>query len=448
MRKVIVATMTAQRSYYMLFLFGVALLLRLLAVGVLGEPKNPEMYEHGAIAHNLYAGHGFTMHWPYLPHGSHRQELLQKPPQYEGAWQPPLNPYIIYAAFSLFGETPIAAFALMLCNALFSAAIPLCVYRLALLIGSEKEARISSIAALLFFPAIVGVTSYSGSSLYQLVLVITLYFFVLIVQNGRTRDFILAGISSGVLTLLRSEFIFLGFILQGFVGILLWRRLRNRSYLYTALVGILVFVSIIAPWTYRNYTLFGKIIPVVSRSAHELWRGNNRYATGSPFAADGKEIWLGYDMFPHLVQKIDALPYNQHLEIAMDSVFRYEVMQYTAKHPVRSLLLAGKKILMLWTFDPYYPPARHPLYIVSVLMVTIPFGVGFWRFIKRCKREGDLSTVLLFVVYIGFYTATFAATFVLPRYQIYFFTGILPFTGIGWLALKKMLPVHKGILSQ
>lgn len=440
--------MKAQRFYYMLLLFGVALLLRLIAVGVLGEPGNPEMYEHGAIAHNLYAGYGFAMHWPYLPHDSHRQELLQKLPQYEGAWQPPLNPYLIYAAFSLFGETPIAALALMLCNALFSAAIPLLVYRLALFIRSEKEARVSGVVALFFFPAIVGVTSYSGSSLYQLVLLVTLYFFGLIVQSGKTWHFILAGISSGVLTLLRSEFIFLGFILQGVAGFLLWRKFCSRLYLYAALVGVLAFISVVAPWTYRNYMLFGRLIPVVSRSAHELWRGNNLYATGSPFTADGKEIWLGYDMFPNLVQKMDALPYNQHLEVAMDSVFRHEVIQYVAEHPIRSALLAGKKVLMLWTFDPYYPPARHPLYIVSMLMVTIPSGVGFWRFIQRCKREGDFSIALLFAVYIGFYTATFAATFVLPRYQIYFFTGILPFTGIGWLALIKMITDRKGILPQ
>jgi hypothetical protein len=150
------------------FLWGVTLLalfIRLAFIGIAGDPKNPAMYEHGEIAHNLYTGYGFAMNWPYTPIDPQRAEILKQPPQFEGAFLPPLNPYLIYGAYLLFGENSHAIIFLMILYAITSSFIPIFVFKTGMLIGSEKSARISSLISALFLPAAFAVTTFSGSPL-------------------------------------------------------------------------------------------------------------------------------------------------------------------------------------------------------------------------------------------------------------------------------------------
>lgn len=428
-----------KRSTWLWTLFSVSLVIRLAAVAVLGNPQHPEMHEHGMIAHNLYEGYGFSMHWPYNAIDPQRQVLQHTPPRYEGAWMPPLNPYLIYSAFTLFGETPLATIVLMICNALCNAAIPVVVYLLAVYMSSETEARISGIVAMLFLPSIFGVTTFSGLSLYQLALVVVLLLHVRIMQRGKFSDFFLAGFVSAVLVFLRSEFLMIGAVLLLLTGFLAWRKFRRSTYVYATIAGLFVFVGVVAPWIYRSYQLFDRFVPIVTHSSHEMWRGNHELATGSTYTADGRPIWLDSKVYPEIVRKIDALPYNQHLEIAIDSVFRAEAKTFVAEHPGRALWLSVKKVLMLWSFDPYYPPARNPVYMFTTLLFLVPFWIGFITFLRRCRERNDYTILLLFLCYAFAYMGTFAITFVLPRYQTYFFTGLLPFTGIGWLFLFRRI---------
>lgn len=428
-----------KRSTYLWMIFGIGLVIRVAAAFVLGDPSHPEMYEHGMIARHLYEGHGFTMHWPYAPLDPQKQALLETPPQYEGSWMPPLNPYIIYTAFVLLGgDTPVAAIALMLLNALCNAAIPVVVYLLALRMSSETEARISGIVAMLFLPSIYGVTTFSGLSLYQLALVVILLLHVRVLQRGRTTDFLLLGGMSAIMAFLRSEFLAIGAVMLLATGFLTWRKFHRRgTYLAATAGGLLVLALIVAPWMYRNYELFGKFIPIVTHSSHEIWRGNNELATGATYTADGRPIWPTPRVYPDIVRKIDSLPYNQHTEIAIDSIFREEVQTFVSEHPGRVVWLSVKKVLMLWSFDPYYPPARHPLYILTTVVFLVPFWIGFITYIRRCRARRDYNVLIVFLLFMLAYMGTFAITFVLPRYQTYFFTGLMPFTGIGWLLLFR-----------
>jgi 4-amino-4-deoxy-L-arabinose transferase-like glycosyltransferase len=48
-----------------------------------------------------------------------------------------------------------------------------------------------------------------------------------------------------------------------------------------SLVCILFFALAVAPWTYRNYNVFGRIVPIESSVGYHLWLGNNQAATGT-----------------------------------------------------------------------------------------------------------------------------------------------------------------------
>jgi hypothetical protein len=93
-----------------------SLIVRFLIVAFLGDIENPKTYEHGEIATHLLAGDGFTMHWPY-PAGTPERALEHSmPPPYQGAFIPPLNPYIIYFFYSIFGIGHEGYLAIMIFN--------------------------------------------------------------------------------------------------------------------------------------------------------------------------------------------------------------------------------------------------------------------------------------------------------------------------------------------
>ena len=62
-------------------------------------------------------------------------------------------------------------------------------------------------------------------------------------------------------------------------------RVVRRGWL-CALLATLGLLNALLPWTFRNYRLFGEIVPVVSSAPYHLWMGNNARATGGPLDED------------------------------------------------------------------------------------------------------------------------------------------------------------------
>ena len=70
---------------YIIFIFILALLIRLLFVAFASNPDDPKLYEHGRFARNMLTGHGYSMNWHFEPHDSIRKAIFEQPPRYEGA---------------------------------------------------------------------------------------------------------------------------------------------------------------------------------------------------------------------------------------------------------------------------------------------------------------------------------------------------------------------------
>ncbi len=119
---------------FLFIIFAFALFIRVAIVLALGNSTNPDLYEHGAIARNMLHGHGYSFHWPYTSLDPARQLLKDAPPQFEGAFIPPVSPYIIYWGFLIFSDTSVALIALMLFNALCSALCVNAVFNITLLL--------------------------------------------------------------------------------------------------------------------------------------------------------------------------------------------------------------------------------------------------------------------------------------------------------------------------
>jgi len=432
-----------RRFRFLLGVTAVAFVIRLAIIIFAGNAGHPEMYEHGNIAENLYSGHGFAMHWPYTPLDPARIALMEQPPEFEGAFMPPINPYLIFFAYSAVGKTALAATIIMLINALFSSLIPYAVYSAAKLFSSENESRVSAAISVLFLPAAFAVVTFSGSSFYQLLGVITLAFAIRSATKASYKNFLLMGLCAGIMTLLRSEFLVLGFILLAASGYFAFHFAKEKKIFPSFILGCVAMTVVIAPWTIRNENLFGEFIPVVDHPWHEIWRGNNIYATGSNYNAAGNAIWENAAQYPQIIKAMDSLPLDQKFDLRADSIFKHEAVTFVKDHPVRFAELGAWKIFALLTIDYYYPTAGNPIYFIFVPIVTILSLAGMIALVRERKRSPSRAIGMLYGIFFLYYCAIVVTTFMLPRYQIYVFSVLLPMTGIGLEKMRGYIQRHR-----
>jgi hypothetical protein len=90
---------------------------------------------------------------------------------------------------------------------------------------------------------------------------------------------ILYGLALAAMAMVRAALLPFAFVALG------WFLLRSRSLTrgwLCALLAFLGFVNGLAPWTFRNWQLFGEPVPIVDSAYLHLWIGNNPHATGGP----------------------------------------------------------------------------------------------------------------------------------------------------------------------
>jgi 4-amino-4-deoxy-L-arabinose transferase-like glycosyltransferase len=100
-------------------------------------------------------------------------------------------------------------------------------------------------------------------------------------QTGGAFGSLLFGLTLAGLALVRAALLPFAFLA------LLWFLLRTRNLprgWLPALLAFLGFANGLAPWTVRNFQVFGEPIPVVDSTFLHLWIGNNPHATGGPIS--------------------------------------------------------------------------------------------------------------------------------------------------------------------
>ncbi len=412
---------------FTIILFILAFAIRLAFVGYFGNFEQPEMYEHGKIARNLLIDNGFAMHWPYPSHSAERLAEHAAPPEFEGAFIPPANPYLLYTVMEVFGDNSKGYFIIMLLNAIFSTVTVLITYNIAKHFFSDRAAQISGLIGAVFIPNAYGCITFSGAPLYQMLALAIIYYLIVYIKKPEIKTLLIAGMLISLQIFTRSEFLLLGnallFVTAVIVLYLKKHRLSTVALHYGMTVA-LVFLTI-SPWMYRNTDLFGKFVPIVSHPWHEIWRGNNEMATGGAEGKNHTSIWLNEDHSPHLIDKLDSLEYNAYFEISADSVFKEEAQHFIKNNPMEYIKLSFKRVLFLWSVDIYTPKARSIPFVFFIL-ITIP--AGFYGLYRGFKDHRYLS-VPIFIFFI-FYTLLFGLVNLETRYQVYMLSTIIPFTGL------------------
>jgi hypothetical protein len=219
-------------------------------------------------------------------------------------------------------------------------------------------------------------------------------------RTGAWSDIIPAGLCMGVLILFRAE---APALLLLYAAILVGRRGEK------ALVPTAAFLAIaclcVAPWTLRNYIVFGKFVPVTVSAGYNLWVGNNPEATGSQHVA------LTYS--DELSHELARVPEDRDYQINRDKIFEGQAVHFALSEPRAEVRVALRKLRIFFIFDPAHEKGRRPIYWGPSVLLSLFAAVGAWRRGRKLMRED-----LFLVVSILFAVAITAVVFALPRYKI------------------------------
>jgi 4-amino-4-deoxy-L-arabinose transferase-like glycosyltransferase len=315
------------RALWLLVLVGLA--IRIAAIAVLDDYRNPLTAEYGILASNLAAGKGYVG-GGWL--GPEAPTALNTPvyPLFLAAWLrfggtlPYLGVELTQAVLSALLIYLVAAIARHLCNPLTSlgAAILMVFY-----------------PPLIYFPMqispAVATTFFSVLSFYLL-----LRFLGKPTWLGAAGCGFVFGVSVLVEPIL--------LVAMPGATLVAWLRLHKED--SRALVGKLAFVAAICAmmvllWTARNYRVFGRVVLLKTSFGLNLWMGNNPEATGILYTTTGQPMQ-------------DTLPASRrdHLrtlnEAERSAVLEQEALEWIGTHPEQFLRLTLKRVFYLWWLSP------------------------------------------------------------------------------------------------
>jgi 4-amino-4-deoxy-L-arabinose transferase-like glycosyltransferase len=253
--------------------------------------------------------------------------------------------------------------------------------------------------------------SYSTSALYPQVLGLMLFscilYLILDFSRLNLRRLFLAGLFMGALVLSIPSFIF---IVPFFCFVLIFYSSRNwhegKKFLICFLLPCLLLVS---AWTARNYSIWGKIIPVSTNSGINLLLGNSENA--------GPNTGTNADISKYVSSAKDMN------EVEKDVYYRLQAKKWVQNHPSKAVILYFKKVLNYFNFELNLATKLEKSYTKETVLFVSYYsilGLALMRFFY--KKKLSRVELILWVFYVGnaFLAALF---FTRVRFRI-------PFDGI------------------
>ena len=264
--------------------------------------------------------------------------------------------------------------------------------------------KISLLGALIFllFPLHVYACGQISSGILQSFLTITFfYFFFKTVEKDSFFNICFLSFVSGLLILLRGEFIAL--FLLSILYIVLFLKMNLKK----IVMIILLTVVVISPYLIRNIIVLDTIT-ITKSFGYNLWKGNNSKAT----------VEGNYYPDSNLQEQIDKVRVNNYYDINVDKVYLNEGFKNIKNNPTRYIGLYLKKILSFIFIDinSSYPNYYHPMHYLPVLFIGITSMLGI---VLSKKNSHQINFLILYFVANITILSIF---FILPRYTL----AILP----------------------
>lgn len=309
-------------------IFAAGLGVRLVGVAYLAKFYPAQLSwginEAGAIARWLIVNHSFST--PY-------HDALGPT-----AWLGPVYPAVVAIAFLVFGvQTSGSALAILVFNAFCSAATGAVVYKIGKECRGEKAGWMWALSPqIIILPWIQWDTCLSALFLSLAML------FTLRLKFARRTDWTMCGGIWGFAALINPALLApLPLLAMSLAK--QWKRLG---------LAALVAISVIVPWTARNYYVFHRVIPIRSNGLAEVYFANGGIAAHP----------LGHSM-----------EYQSLGEVAFTAEVNRRAIEYIRSHPAvffRDCLLRAQ---VFWTGPPTFEPLSLALDIGALVGIVLLF---------------------------------------------------------------------------
>jgi 4-amino-4-deoxy-L-arabinose transferase-like glycosyltransferase len=363
-----------------LFIVLVAFVLRLLVIIVGHTYRTNPLRDHfqfgwemGRIARSIIDGQGF----------SSPTDLSSGP----SAWAAPVYPYIIAAAFKVFGlYTHAAAFAMLTFNSIFASLTCWTLFRIGSRVYNESVGRATAwtwavFPYVIYWPVrIIWEVSFS-----TFLLSLALWLSIRMADQSRLRDWFIYGLLWGLILLTNTTLVIL---LPFFLA---WYVYQTRSSLrFTGpTISLVIMLLCITPWTIRNYHALHRWIFIRDNLPMELHEANNESSEG---------LWTRREHPGN--DPVSMRRFQELGEIGFMDEKKAEVHEFIREHPGEFIRFTLLRIWYFWAAPPQtvilhgydFGVARHVEYLLAALFA---FAGLLLTFVKRNPYGWLLAPFLL-----------------------------------------------------
>ena len=379
-----------KETYLLFFLFLFSFLIRIPVIFIFGDTRLDN--EWGIIVNNLTDYGKFSL----VNFGDFFVPSL---------FMPPLYAFYLYFFKIFHFNNEIYIQVVLFSQIILSSFSVVIFYNINKLFFSNKICILGTLIFSLFPLHIYACAQISSIILQSFLMITFFYFFLKTMKKNNFYNICFLSLASGLLILLRGEFIAL-FLLS-----ILYLALFIKINLKSILIIILLTFVVISPYLMRNIIVLDTIT-ITKSIGFNLWKGNNQQTD-----VEGKSYIYStiFDQeYLDLRERINKVPEDKYYEINLDKVFLSEGIKNINNDPIKYFGLYLKKILSFLFIDlnssnPYY---YHPLHYLPVLFISITSIIGIILSKKNSYQINFL--ILFFIVNI----AIVSVFFILPRYKL------------------------------
>lgn len=318
------------------------------------------------------------------------------------AYMPPLYVYFVYLIVSFGLSELLSVKIILLIQCIFSFISGIYFFKLLKLYFKEKICLVISLAYF-FYP----LNFYSASQISSVSLQVSFFIFFLYfyLTTETFKDFIILGIFSSFMVLIRGEFWLL------LIFLILLKFLNKKIIIKNYLIYLLTMLILISPTIVRNYIHFDTFI-ITKSSGYNLWRGNSKAFLVNGEVDDSGEILIHkYELKNKLIEEKQIKKY----EIILDNYYFDLALKNINQDPNAYIIHYIKKFFSFMVFNPYsdYENYFHPLVVIPEILVSLFAVIGIIKNIFSKERNLE---VLMITLYYLFLIPVF---FVLPRYKLF-----------------------------
>jgi hypothetical protein len=370
-------------------IFWTALLVRVLYMTLAHTYRFPSVEDHfkfgfemARIARSMVMGHGYAN--PFM-----------RPTGVPSAWNPPLYPLAIAAAFKVFGiYTLKSAWAMLALNSVFSAATVPAIYEIAARCyartGKGRGIALWSAWLWALYPAAM---QYAVRWIWDISLATMLLTWALVMalrlagigddseeeQRRTTLYWVLFGLLWGLIALSNSTLL----LFLPVCGIWILIRAANKAAaIRGAILAGMVCIACITPWMWRNWRVFHAFIPLRGNFGAEFWVGNGPGSNGFQWGLT-------------VASAADLRHYSEVGEVAYVREHGAMARAYIKDHPGHFAKLTLQRFYMFWMGIPHAmdnKPWGEGLRAVNYCLLTVTGLMGLALSIRnRIPASGMIA---------------------------------------------------------